>query len=436
MFDCANHTTIPGATQSPAGHWRHALASCWLFTITITSAACVSLQAQEDRDFLPQVNPFPPYRSPEGVRYNLKWGKLTGRVYGSVNTEFNDNINLSQNNPEADISIGPTIGVGFLWPISKVNVLQFDVGVGYRWYLNHPAVSSINVIPTSRLDHNIFLQSVRINVHDYFSATSDPVTLGALSGGKVNVTDFHRFHNTAGLLANWRGTSKLGFSAGYDYSIDRSLSSQFTSLDRDDHTFTAGFDYLLSPRWTVGANGAYTITKYLENVQNDGTSFTFGPVVNYKYSQFLIFDASAGWTVSTYDQTGTIVDRSAFRGFTWQFGVRHTINRRTSQDLRFGRHLGVGFNNNFTDLLAVQYGLRRQITSAVWLHSTLAWEALDESGPAGETADRYLFSLGTSFRLSQHWSSAVAYTLSWKDSSLLGGDYVQNRLTLDITRHF
>ena len=80
--------------------------------------------------------------------------------------------------------------------------------------------------------------------------------------------------------------------------------------------------------------------------------------------------------------------------------------------------------------------MRRQITSAVWLHSTLAWETLDESGPTGETADRYLFSIGTSFRLSQHWSSAMAYTLSWKDSSLLGGDYVQNRLTLDITRHF
>lgn len=394
------------------------------------------LRAQEDREFLPRVSPFPPYGSPESANYNLKWGRLTGRIHGTVQAEFNDNINLSETNPRADISIGPTLGIGFLWPISKVNVLQFDVGVGYRWYLNNPSVSSINILPSSRLDHNIYLHDVRINVHDYFSASSDPVTFGPISGGNANLLDFRRFHNTSGLSADWRAWRKLGFTGGYDYSIDRSLSQQFTSLDRDDHTFTAGFDYLLSPRWTVGASGAYTIIEYCENIQNNGTSFNYGPVVSYKYSSFLVFDASAGWTESSYDQTGTIGDASAFHGFTYQFGCRHTINRRTSEDLRIGRRLSAGFNSNFTDSLAVQYGLRRQVTSAIWLHSVFGWEMLEESGTTGENADRYLFSIGTSFRLSRHWSTAVAYTLSWKDSDQLGGDYVQNRLTLDITRQF
>ena len=86
-----------------------------------------------------------PFSETEPARYNLKWGSLRGRVDGSVQIEANDNINLANKGAETDLSIGPQVSVGFVWQATRDQVMQFDTGLGYRWYANHPSISSINI---------------------------------------------------------------------------------------------------------------------------------------------------------------------------------------------------------------------------------------------------------------------------------------------------
>src|SRR4051812_20572680 len=57
--------------------------------------------------FVPQTSPYPIFYSAPPRNYNLKWGKITGRLFGSVQTEYNDNINLSQEAPRQDVIINP-----------------------------------------------------------------------------------------------------------------------------------------------------------------------------------------------------------------------------------------------------------------------------------------------------------------------------------------
>lgn len=404
-------------------------AMTWLMTKPV-------VHAQVEREFLPHTIPYPVYRTPERMHYNLKWGDLTGRIHTGVQVEFNDNINLSETNPEADISIGPMLGIGFLYPISKEHVLQFDVGVGYRWYLNNPSVSSISILPNSVLSHTAYIEDVKINFHDYLSAVANPIEFGPLGGTGRNIIDFNRLINTVGVSADWQVTKDTAIHGGYDYTIDRSLSAQFVSLDRDDHTFHLGIDRRLTPRTTVGLFASYTIIDYRIPVQNDGTSLTIGPVWSHKLSPFVTLHASAGWTISDYDLSGSIGDSSRFQSVTFQAGARHDINRRSSHDLRLARHAGLGFGYNYTDTYAAQYHLRVQLSPRTTVNTTLSYEHLEASGPLAESADRVLWTIGSGWRLAPNWSLGAAYTIGLKESDVAGGSYLQNRMTLDMNYHF
>lgn len=408
--------------------------------ICIMTAMATTADAQVGEDFLSRTGPTPPYRSPQPHRYNLKWGDLTGRLTATAVAEFNDNINLSQNNPVADISFGPEIGFGFLYPISDRNVLQLDVGVGYRWYLNSPDVSSITVSPrsSSRLDYYLYFEEGRVNFHDIFYVQISPVDIAALGpgvGGGVNLSKFQRFVNTAGISSDWRPAKQWVFYAGYDYTLDRSLNGSFASLDRDDHTFSSGVNYVANSRLTVGAYSAFTYTVYRQDVQNNGWNFSIGPRMSYQMTKFVSLEASAGWTTSDYFNNGSITDTSNFSSFTYQGGIRHTINKRTEHSLRGGRSLGLGYGSNFTDTYTLQYSIRWLASQGVSIYGTTAYEHIQVSN-RGEAADRILFNLGTGFQLSRRWNLGVNYTFSTKDSNLVGNNYVQNRLTLDLTRQF
>lgn len=392
--------------------------------------------AQVDYSFLSQTAPLPRYQTPDPTRYNLKWGKLSARLSASVQTEFSDNINLSQDHPKADLSIGPQVGVGFVFPISQANVLHLDLGVGYRWYVNSPSINSINVVPSTILEHNLFVRDVHINFHDSLTVQVDPASRPELSGGQNSLILFRRLVNRLGFMGDWRATQRLTFLAGYDYSIDRSLTPEFKQLDLNAHTFLAGSDYAVNPHWNLGVHGTYTLTDYLERYQNNSSGYTLGPVVTFRPKQTLTFTASVGYTVSQYAQTGLVTDRSEYAGITYQLGIQQKVNTRFTHDLRVGRSIDPGFGSNFTDIWDAQYGLHRRLTSAITLNVTLGYQYFAASGLGGEKATRYLGFVGTSYQLSRMWQLAFGYSFVRKDSDRWGMNYTQNRFTLDATRQF
>ena len=91
------------------------------------------------------------YLSPEPTRYNpyhLNWGPLKGRLYGAVQFEYNDNINLGdKGNRVDDFYITPNAGVGFEWLLAQGQAIRFHLGLGYRWYLKHSELNSVIITP-------------------------------------------------------------------------------------------------------------------------------------------------------------------------------------------------------------------------------------------------------------------------------------------------
>ena len=402
-----------------------------------------TLAQDEAEAFIPKTYPNPPYATPTPTRYNLKFGSLEARISGSIQAEYNDNINLSAKNQQSDFSFGPDVRVGFIYPINEVQLLQLNLGFGYRWYLNHPALASFALAPDSRLDYRLTIhKTLSLNFSDSFQIQSDPTSVPTLSGspGGSGLLDFRRIVNLAGILARWQANEKIGLVAGYNWTYDRSLTPQFTSIDSDTYAFNAGAFYSLNPKVTLGVMGGYSFTDYRLNQQNNGEGYYFGPNLNFKATKSITMDASVYYAVNSFGQNGAlnggVSDTSGFVGVTYQASIRHHLNKWFSHGIRLSHGTENGLGSNFTETTALQYDATTHIFRSLSLNSTFSYQRYAASGTGGETGDLYLLYLGTNYQLARRWGLGASYVLAWKEASNSDHNYAQNRITAQLTHEF
>lgn len=380
--------------------------------------------------------PYLTFNEPPKRDYNLRLGPLNGRFFGSMQVEYSDNINLAETGAAADVYFYPNFGIGIQWPLSAQNLLEFSLGLGYRAYVDHPDLNSFQISPDSRLSYMMRIGKVNVILRDNFQLQIDPLTRADISGGTNGaLLDFRRFVNDAGVQAEWPARQNLSIISGYDFVLDRSLSDDFKSLDRNDHTLSLGANSQISASWSLGLSSAVTFSHYLQQVQNDGVSYSVGPQTKVKVTRFLTLEGSVAYTRSDYDQTGTILDNSDFSGVSFALAANHNINSRMSQSARAARSVSPGFGSNYNELSVLQYNLSWRFNSFFGLNTTFVYEHLKASG-GGEIADRYVWYLGGSWDFARRWRAGLGYSLAWKDSDQPGRNYQQNRVTLDVTHDF
>jgi hypothetical protein len=398
--------------------------------------------------FSPAYVPSYSYLSPEPTKYNpyhLNWGPLKGRLYGAVQFEYNDNISLGDKGSRvSDFYITPNVGVGFEWLLAQGQALRFDLGLGYRWYLKHSELNSVIITPSTHARFDFRVGPVKMNVHDSFTTSIDPLTQAQVGATTVNTNallNYRRIINTLGIGADWQASRYVGVQAGYDWKIDRSFTDQLRFVDHDEHTFSGGVYAQPTPRLRVGLNGAYTIVDYRQNIQNNATIWSIGPSAEYKITDQISVNGSVGYTATSFDKpslanTNSVADTSNFRSIAYQAGVNHRFSPQWYHGVSVSRGASLGIGNNFADHTAVQYGIVGQVAAPLTLQATFTWEDIKVSGLAGEKANRYIFYLGARYRLTQAWNAGLGYSYALKDSNVPGADYYQNRVTLDLTRQF
>lgn len=424
------------------GNWRKPDGFAGRFRIIGIVAFCICAAFEMQAQVTPRSQVpggiRPPHNAPAGEDYNLKWKNLTARLSATVVMEYYDNLNLSEDKPVEDMYISPMLGVGFLWQLSQNTSLQFDMGVGYRWYLNNPSVNMINMAPNSRLDYRIRLKDlVEISLYDRFTVIGDAIGL-ADAAGQQNIQNFQRFNNTTGITANWNLVRQVSLQNGYSYTMDRSMSGTFKSLDRNDHSFFAGV-FSPTPFWpalTVGMNGSYSFTDYLQRQQNNSHSWTIGPVAQLQLTRSIFMDASVGYSVSNFDNSGSIQDDSDFKGITYQGGIRHQVNRVMNHEVRAGRSVSLGFSSNYNKTDFYQYSVSLEMIRKLRIDTSFSYEQVSVSGLPGEEAQRYIFYIGSGYAFAKNWNTAIAYQYAQRESDTSGRSYKQNRVTLTASRSF
>src|SRR5947209_11119813 len=98
-------------------------------------------------------------QSVEQIPYNLLLGPVRFRMSATMGVEYNDNINIAEVNKEEDFIFRPQIGLNMLWPITQLNTLRFDIGLGYNIYASHSEnnTNSVLLSPGSQLSFDVFV---------------------------------------------------------------------------------------------------------------------------------------------------------------------------------------------------------------------------------------------------------------------------------------
>src|SRR5437764_11763107 len=71
------------------------------------------------------------------IPYNLLLGPVRLRVGATVGVEYNDNVNYAETNEQDDFIVTPNLTLDMIWPITQLNTLRLDLGVGYSCYFDN-----------------------------------------------------------------------------------------------------------------------------------------------------------------------------------------------------------------------------------------------------------------------------------------------------------
>ena len=396
------------------------------------------------------------------IPYNLMMGPVRFRVGATVGAEYNDNINYAEVNTKDDFIITPSMTLDAIWPVTQLNTLRLDLGIGYSFYLEHSDENTdyLLVAPKSQLAFDIFVGDFRINIHDKFELQQDPIQEGALS----NVVSYGRFENTAGVSVLW-DLNKVLLEVGYDHYNFIATNSDFEYLDRNADSVGGSIAFIVNPTITVGAEGNAVWTRYTNDntgvgIMNDNEEYRAGGFIEASLTSNLKARVAGGYQWINFDQNFV----TFFIGpFGFQFPdhqnsddyyvnglIAHRINAQISQTLSAGHENQLGVNSNFITLNFVRHTVSWNIIRNTLLTTEFFYEDAEESGGVvgatpftvvtGQRAGEHFHRLGGAitlgYQLTPHVTLGVRYQGTTKDSDVFLRDYNQNRVSVDGTYSF
>ncbi|CAN5410663.1 hypothetical protein BH20VER3_BH20VER3_10070 [soil metagenome] len=373
-------------------------------------------------------------QSIEQIPYNLLLGPVRFRFSITTGIEYNDNINLAETNKQSDIIIRPQFNIDAIWPITQLNTLKLDLGLGYGFYLDHPNANTNGVLisPGSQLSFDIFVMDWRINIHDRFSLQQDPVAQLQLS----NVVDYGRFENTVGVSALW-DLNKAVLTFGYDHYTYISTTDTFSYLDRNAEILSLSAYFALTSTTGAGIETSAVYSYYDQNVLNDSVAYSIGPFVETQITNYLKLRAAAGYQFIDFDGGGAVTDASDSSDFYANILLSHRINAAITQSIAAGHESQLGVNSNYVALNYVRHTANWNVINGVLLATELFYEDGDDSGGLfSEHIQRYGGALTLGYQLTPHITLGLRYQYTQKQSDQPLRDYKQNRVALDGTYSF
>lgn len=368
------------------------------------------------------------------IPYNLLLGPVRFRVSATVGVEYNDNVNYAEVGVQKDVIITPNINLDAIWPITQLNTLRLDLGLGYSFYVDHSNYDTraILIAPNSQVAFDIFVGDFRINIHDRMLAQQDPIAEPALS----NVADYGRFENTAGISVLW-DLNKILLTLGYDHYTFVSTTSAFDYLDRNAEELSGSAAYLVTPTIKIGVEANGVFNYYSESVLNDSTDFSAGVFAETEITNNIKLRVAGGYQEISFDRGGSVNDNNDLSDYYANVLLTHRLNTVISQTISAGHENQLGVNSNYITLNYVRHTIAWNLIRNMLLTTEFFFEEAEESGGfIGEHFHRIGGAATVGYQLTPHVTLGLRYQYTTKDSDVALEDYNQNRVSFDGTYSF
>jgi opacity protein-like surface antigen len=375
----------------------------------------------------------PRQRQAESQPYTLKTGDFRLLVTPSLGLEWNDRVNLSQQNPESDFILKPMVVFNASHPIAQRNLLQLNVGVGYDQYFEHDNYSGLRLQSGSALSFDIGVKDFLINLHDRFQYTQDSAGQSAVAGsGQYGGLD-----NGAGLSITW-DLRDVTLSVGYDHQNFISSSSEFKSANRASELLVARAGFRFHPRLTAGVEGTGSSTANEQPVLNNSVSYSAGVYADWRPGTYFQVQPRFGYTIFNFEQTSRFIQ--AKNQDAWYAGVAvvHELTDVMSYSVSAGHELRLGIQADAVEAWYLRPNFNWKIIKDVNLTTFLTYEhgtqgTAHQVGGLSETYDWFGGGLGISFALTKKLNLGLNYRLTIRSSDAASREYTQNLVGLQLT---
>lgn len=318
----------------------------------------------------------------EGGTFNL--GGAAVKLTLGTTIAYDSNINASGVDPIWDISVTPRFTIGVIWPITRQNELNLQVGIEYRKYLINPDYDDNGFIidPGTVLEYRVFSGDFVFTIYDSPAIMTEPGT----DPGVFNTVNFRQLENTFG-VAVLHDLNKLTTTLGVERTDFRTLSGTFRSSDRTSYVLYGGSFYSVTPTTQVGFRGALSTNEYVENVLNDSVTALGGLVLSSSVTPSTRYYIEAGMqgarfsdngkqetTLTFNEQDGFNEDVSGTLGGSdylqpyFRVSVINQLNRYVEHSLVFSREAQGSTVANYNENNSISYAISWRMNRLIWTH--------------------------------------------------------------------
>lgn len=370
----------------------------------------------------------------QNVPYTFTWNDLKVGTDASMATEWNDNVNLANNNPQSDFILRPMTDLSLYWPVTDINILNVSVGIGYEEYLAHPDYNRAIVQPGSMISWEFRVKDdIKINLHEMFSYYEDPTVYGSVSG----VARFGGFNNTAGVEGTW-DLNDVVLTLGYDHFnfLPSTAAADYNGRMSDFFVFQAAARVRSAAQ--VGLEISAGPTEYNQPVLQDNVTYSAGPFAKWQVTELLSTELHGGYFLYDFDSLGT-TPASTQTGYYVSLNLKHQFRENISYTLEAGRQTSYGIYSSLQQEWYGQCGVDWRVIQR--LHASTMFRYETDTQPYylqySDNYDRMNIDFKLTYPFNAKLTGSLEYRYWLKNSDLLTyQDYEQNRVTLQLTYRF
>lgn len=384
--------------------------------------------------------------------YTFKQGDFRMLVAPSLDFEWNDNVFLTQANPQDDFILKPAVRLTTSYPLTQENLLYLDVSIGYSKYFNHSELDTLdlNSGSGSGFSFDIGVKDVSLNVHDRFNYTQD----SAQSAAIANTGSYGTFQNAAGLLATW-DLNDVTLTLGYDHQTVLATSSQFNEDNQSSELLSARLGLRVHPRITTGLEATASFTRYDQMMLNNNSSYSIGAYADIRPDESISIQPRAGYTLYDFQQSSTNIQTASLSSWYADLNISHDITKTISYSLDAGHEVQLGIQSDVTEDWYVRPAINWNVIKGWGIRTAFFYQNGTQGqgstyGPFrlnySQNFEWYGGSLSLSHPLTKRLDLALNYRLTLQSATssesfasltgnLPGSHYAQNLVELTLTYH-
>ena len=369
----------------------------------------------------------------ENQPYTVRLGDFNLLATASAGVDYNDNINLAQQNPRSDIILRPLSNFDVAWPITDLNALSFSLGVGYESYLRYSEYSRAVITPGSQINWDFFIKDIRINLHDRFSYQLDPTANGEISGRG----SYGGFQNVLGFTTIW-DLRNVVLSFGYDHVNFISSSSVWKSQNSSSDFVLIRGGVKVHPSVTSGIELSGGPTSYEQKIKSDNSTFSGGAYADWNITEHIKLEPRAGYYLYFADNNGLNTSSSDYSGPYFNLKMSHKLNQYINYSIEGGRRVQMGISSALTQQMYGSANINWQLIKKVTLGTGFLYEDITQPiAVLSDEYDRISAQIRVSYQLREKLTSSLDYQYWIKESrALVSQGYEQNRIGISLSYRF